>query len=74
MIELAEDILFFGPPKDKVRIYSDIFRQRTTPAYLRQIYRGMAKETFGDERASSSLSSNIEPLGGYREAPHGNWL
>ena len=73
VIELAEDILFFGPPKDKVRIYSDIFRQRTTPAYLCQIYRGIAKETSSDERVNSSLSSNSKPLGGYWEAPHGNW-
>ena len=56
LIDLAEDLMVFGPPLDGSRRYSKCFNQnRSDLGTLRAIFRGLARETIGDVYATSAL-------------------
>ena len=57
VVELATDVIFFGPPFDAVRNYARMFHDCWTVQYARQIFFDIAKETTGDSFSSYLLSS-----------------
>ena len=55
IVELAEDILIFGPPTKRSLQYEEVFRWKTDGAKLRSIFLTLSRETFGDSYSSQSL-------------------
>jgi len=54
IIDLASDLLVFGPPLDGTRLYSECFDDRGEK-YCMRVCMHLAKETHGDVYASSAL-------------------
>ena len=56
LVTLAEEVMFFGPPRAASREYSKLFAHVWTIAYAKQIYAHIGRETAGDSFASYALS------------------
>ena len=52
MIDLADDILFFGPPLDSNHCYRNIFHWKIDLKYICHIYFHLARQTKGDHISS----------------------
>ena len=57
MLELSDDVLFFGPPIIGARIFKKIFRRKNifNVDHANHLFRELARETFGDGWTSSAL-------------------
>ena len=56
VLQLKQDVYFFGPPLDSTRKYNDIFRAGRSVDYITKIYWDMSHETYGDYFKSSCLN------------------
>ena len=46
VLQLKQDVYFFGPPLDSTRKYNDIFRAGRSVDYITKIYWGMSHKTY----------------------------
>ena len=56
LVTLAEEVMFFGPPRAASREYSKLFAHVWSIAYAKQIYAHIGHDTVGDSFVSYALS------------------
>jgi hypothetical protein len=57
MIEFSRELLFFGPPLPRSRLYSDLFKGINALTTIRATFMWMAEEVAGDAMAGYALSN-----------------
>eukprot|EP00956_Cyclotella_meneghiniana_P002616 scaffold3063_cov57-Cyclotella_meneghiniana.AAC.2 len=57
VIEYSTSIMFFGPPSDRTRLYSDLFTNLKNIKSIRAVFHWYTHETRGDSMASHALLS-----------------
>ena len=56
VVKWADSVLLFAPPRNGVRAYNRLFKDETNVQWIQQIYRDMARETWGDAFMSLALT------------------
>ena len=56
VLDMAEDIYFFGLPQNGVRRYEKLFYHKHQVPYLQKVFQHMARETVSDVYSSRTLA------------------